>query len=84
MIGANSFQILNSKLDLFSQGGESFTCINVIHGTSHSSASVNGEEGMLLNMKSLSGVELEMRVPASGIPFTIKELCKNLAEHRGK
>lgn len=41
---------------------------------------MDGEEGMLLNVKSLSGVELEMRVPASGTPLTIKELCKNLAE----
>lgn len=41
---------------------------------------MDGEEGMLLNVKSLSGVELETRVPASGTPLTIKELCKNLAE----
>ena len=41
---------------------------------------MNGEEGMLLKVKPLSGVELEMRVSASGTPLTMKELCKNLAE----
>lgn len=76
----NSFQILNSKLDL----GLGDECINVIHGTSCSSVSVDGEDGMLLKMKSLTGVELERRVPASGTPLTIKELCKNLAENRDR